>query len=84
MPALSARQTGHRNSQQLQAPRPATWPQHFPGTDYVAEDRRAVLIRELEVSTDWQCPGMTLHIRSVSIDLKFYGSHVKGQHGIDL
>lgn len=49
MPSLPSRQTGHGDSQQLQAPRPAAWDLHFPGTDYVAEDRRAVLVRELEV-----------------------------------
>lgn len=76
MPSLSSRQTGHRESQQLQAPRPATWPQHFPGTDYVAEDRRAVLIRELEVSTRWQCLGMTLHVWSVPTEPEFPGPNV--------
>lgn len=51
MPSMPLRQTGGRGeSQQLQALRPATWHLHFPGTDYVAEDRRALLIRELEVS----------------------------------
>jgi hypothetical protein len=76
MPSLSARQTGHRESQQLHAPRPATWPQHFPGTDYVAEDRRAVLIRELEVSADRQRLGMTLHVWSVPTEPEFPGSQV--------
>lgn len=51
MPSMPSRQTGlgARQPSALQAPRPATWDLHFPGTEYVEHDRRALLIRELEV-----------------------------------